>query len=440
MKSRIFNIAQNENYLNEDTIKIALAHKTIKKWAYVLHDKDVYTEEDEKNNPLHKKGTPKENHFHVVLEMTPLTDIETIAKWFKIAPNFIDIPKGYGAFMECVEYLTHESVKQQAKGKYLYPDKEIKASFKFRDELIKYQNRKLKSGNSETDIDAMCLQVLKEGKTLAQCQEDNALLYIKYMSRLKATRLEYIANQKPPKTRINYYISGRGGLGKGLASRALARTLFPQYKYDDEIYFIVGGENATFEGYDGQPVIIWDDCRAFEMLKILKSRGNVFNILDTHPVKKKQNIKYGSINLCHTVNIINSVQPYIEFLDGLAGEYKTKDGETIQAEDKGQSYRRIPFIINLHEEDFDLLVNKGFMDSNKEFEAYEEYRNIQGNFQKIRTRLKNNEELVKQIEGQVLEIPKKEYDKVIERENQTLHTTDIDMALKEFENYGKQKI
>ena len=53
-RGRVFNIMQYVNHpetgeplLNEDTIKVALAHKTIKQWAYVLHDKDVYSQADE---------------------------------------------------------------------------------------------------------------------------------------------------------------------------------------------------------------------------------------------------------------------------------------------------------------------------------------------------------------------------------------------------------
>ena len=173
---------------------------------------------------------------------------------------------------------------------------------------------------------------------------------------------------------------------------------------------------------------------AFDLLTVLGSRGNVFNVLDTHPTKQRQNIKYGSINLCNTVNIINSVQSYIEFLDGLAGEYTTKGGEVIKSEDKNQSYRRVPFIINLHESDFDLLVNRGFMEHNKNFQEYDEYKNITGNFQKVRVALRQNEELAKKIESNMLQIPKQKYDEVIIKNEIEI---DEDEVLKQFADYGK---
>lgn len=445
MKSRIFNIMQYEKHpktgealINEDVIKVALAHKTIKRWAYICHDKDVFSEADELNDPDHKQGNPKPRHWHIVIEMgSNQAEVATIAKWLGIAENFIDCPKGAGAFLDCVEYLTHEAEKQQLLGKTLYDDKFVVSSFDFRDELNKRNERRLKYGKDLNNKEQFRFDVLMNGKTLIQCQEENPLLYSEDMTTLKKLRLEYIAKQKAPKTRINYYISGRGGLGKGLCSRALARSLFPHLHEDDEIFFIVGNGNAKFEGYDGQPVIIWDDMRAFDFLSCLGGRGNVFNVLDTHPTKQRQNIKYGSINLCNTVNIINSVQSYIEFLDGLAGEYKTKDGEIVKSEDKGQAYRRMPFIINLHEEDFDLLVNRGFADSTSNFQEYEEYLNITGNFQKVRVALRSNEEIAKKIESDMLALPKKKYDEAIEREAQQVDITDD--LLSQFAEYGKQK-
>ena len=47
MKARVFNIMQYEKHpetgetlLTEDTIRIALAHRTIKQWAYIRHNQD----------------------------------------------------------------------------------------------------------------------------------------------------------------------------------------------------------------------------------------------------------------------------------------------------------------------------------------------------------------------------------------------------------------
>lgn len=109
----------------------------------------------------------------------------------------------------------------------------------------------------------------------------------------------------------------------------------------------------------------------------------------------------------------------------------------MKAEDKGQSYRRMPFIINLHEEDFDLLVNKGFLENSANFQEFEEYKNICGNFQKVRTALKQNEEAVKKIENKMLALPKQKFDDVVSRESEDIEVTED--LLKQFEEYGTMK-
>lgn len=410
MKARIFNIMQYEKHpetgetlLLEDKIKDALAHRTIKRWAYVMHDKDVYSALDEEQNPEHKKGNTKPRHWHIVIEMgSNQCEIGVIAKWFGIKENYVDVAKGQGAFLDCCKYLTHEDEKQQELGKTRYSDEEIKSNFNLREELTKRAERKLKYGRDLNDRDAMRAAVLYDGKTLRECQKENKFLYMDDIDRLKKLRLEYISNLKPPVTRINYYVSGRGGVGKGLICRALARSLFPQYEDDEDIFFEVGAKGSAFEGYDGQPVIIWNDRRAIDLLQELNGRGNVFNVFDTHPTKQRQNIKYGSINLCNVVNIVNSVQPYEEFLNGLAGEYTDKDGNLMSVEDKGQSYRRFPFMIVLHESDFDMLLNKGFLENTADFEEYICYNGIRGNMQRIAERCGSNEKLAKELQSKAV--------------------------------------
>lgn len=123
-------------------------------------------------------------------------------------------------------------------------------------------------------------------------------------------------------------------------------------------------------------MVIWSDFRAVDLINTLGGRGNVFRVFDTHPSKQRQNVKYVSTNLINTVNIVNSVQPYIEFLNGLSGEYVDRKGNSFKSEDKKQSFRRFPFIIPLYEQDFALLINQGFMNNDENFLEYEEYTRI----------------------------------------------------------------
>lgn len=444
-KSRIFFVMQYEKHpetgeelLSESQIKVALAHKTIHRWAYILHDKDVYSAQDELDNPNHKQGQKKGRHWHIAIEMgSNQAEISTIAKWFGIKENYVEIAKGAGAFLDCVEYLTHEAERQQELyGKVMYDDSDVTANFEWRAALDKRAENRAKYGRDMTDKERMRMEVRENGRSLLWCYNNNALLYMEDMDKLKKLRIEYINRMEPPRTRLNYYVEGRGGVGKGLMCRALARSMYPDMP-DDEVFFEVGAKGAPFEGYDGQPVIIWNDRRAYDLLVELNGRGNVFNVFDTHPTRQRQNVKYSSINLCNAVNIVNSVQSYSEFLDGLAGEYKDNSGDTHEVEDKGQSYRRFPFIIPIHESDFDLLINKGFYEGTDKFQDYIEYKHIRGNMQRIVEACQTNETLARMIQAKTVQPVIDKHKEVLALQSGKDMTDDQrQQVLAEFKDYG----
>ena len=91
MKSRIFRVIQNEKcsktgefLLTEDRIKVALmSHQTIKRWAYICRDRDVYSALDKEQNPENKDGQIKPRYWVIVLESpTNALEMSVIAKWF----------------------------------------------------------------------------------------------------------------------------------------------------------------------------------------------------------------------------------------------------------------------------------------------------------------------------------------------------------------------
>lgn len=464
---RQFNIMQYEKHptdgrvlLSEDKIKAVLAtRKSIKQWAYIIHDKDILTDEDIQNaheayttldgdgekefsdsDFSKSKESLKPKHFHIVLKFNSAVEISTIASWFDIPDNFIDVAKGANAFLDCVEYLTHEDPKQQALGKYRYGDEEVVSNFDWREELTKYQLRRVKlKGSALNRKEYYRNEVLYHGMTKRQMIEEDADAYREDFQTIDKLRYKYITEfAKVPNERINYYVTGQGGIGKGLLCRALARALYPQFSNDDDVFFIVGAGNALFEGYDGQPVIIWDDKRGYDLLNILGGRDNVFNVFDTHPTKQKQNIKYGSITLINTVNIVNSYEPYKEFLDSLSGEYKDKQGNIRRVEDKSQSYRRFPFIIPIREEDFDVMMNIGVFDGTREYDQYRSYAHLRGNMQRIRESLSGYEEAIINVETQTVTPIIQKHRELENRLKKETENTDMGAILEKFKHYGTQ--
>lgn len=63
----------------------------INNYAYIIHDKDLYTKADESRNPKHKAGEFKPAHIHLVLKFERSQPQKTkyICKWFNLAENFV---------------------------------------------------------------------------------------------------------------------------------------------------------------------------------------------------------------------------------------------------------------------------------------------------------------------------------------------------------------
>lgn len=428
---RVFNVVQYENNpitgvslnFSESNILSCVAHKSISRYAYICHASDHYSEIDceelfEKYQVKKTIDDVKPRHWHIVLEVPNKCPVSLIAKWLNVPENQVEVPNDRGktpihtkgmnrVFLECVGYLTHSDIRQQALDKHTYDDSLVKANFDWQTEVTTENIIKTKYGKELTEKEWYRNEVLTNGlrpKDMAR----NPLLTTAYTNdfmMLDKLRKKYLREFAPmPTTRFNYYIfSDEGRIGKGLLSRAFARSLFPDIDDDDDLFFSVGGKNVSFDGYDGQPVIIWNDVRPFQLLEIFGDRGNLLDSLDIHPVRKDENIKFGKICLTNTVNIFNSVIPYYEFFDALAGEYKDKNGQLIRSEQrqKEQVYGRFPMVIPVSVDDFAVMLNKGIMQAGA-FTEYYEHKRVISHLKKIHETLSGREELVKQIDAKVV--------------------------------------
>lgn len=427
---------------NERQIQAGLDHKGIRRYAYGCHNRDVYDEDDvarmqEMHGKAVRAGDPKPPHWHVAVECpSGSVSLGQIAKWFNVPANNIKLPKGRGGFLDCVAYITHDTEKAQTDGKVSYDPSIVNANFDWQTEVAKAAARNAKYGRSASDRDYYRARVAYEGLTLRELQKEDPIAYVRDSAALDKMRLKYIGTIDPPVTRMTFYIDGPGGIGKGVMARMLAISLFPNMPPED-IYFTAGAKGAAFEGYDGQPVIIWHDRRAYEFLQELGGRGNVFNILDTHPDRAKQNIKYSSVNLINSVHIIDGIEPYRDFLDGLVGSYVDKNGVRHGADsDKSQSRRRVPFIINVREDDFDLNINKGVFEGTREFDQYLEYKHIRGSMARIAEACGGNRELSVEMGTKMLRMVVDKHDELSARVNGQKYSNDEIRAM--FANVGEQ--
>lgn len=442
MQSRVFSVMQyrehpetGEVMLTQEQINEGLAAlgDRLHRWAYVWHLYDRLVKVDEGTGETVCCGI-KGLHAHMVLWVAdadgPRPTIRTVSDAFSIPSARVKPPKetaeqegtehkGRGAaekaFFDLAEYLPHESRGKNAipgihqsdrhylvdkaqegmPGKYQYGRGRIVANFDFGRELDAHMamRRNAAEGGGGAKLSKLFQAVGKGSLTLKQVRDQEPAIYFAKgnLAHFQKLRGDFLSYQDAPESVMNFYVFGEGGTGKDLLAKALARALAPDA---DKPYFKVGGENVSWEGYDGEPVVIWEDMRVGDMIRTAKSRGMLFRILgpwrepDEKPIV---NIKGSKTQLLNRVNIVTAPEGYEEFLRGLAGEYESMQGGVRikhEAENLGQGFRRFPVIIPVAEREFSIFVNSGVLNGTREYQSYERYEHMRQDLELLARRCK----------------------------------------------------
>lgn len=390
VRSRVYMIVQYEKNpvtgedlnFNEAVIKNGIKNKekSLINWAYCKHDKDVIIDDDVKVNPELTLGNKRPDHWHVMLKFKNAIEISSVAKAFNVPENMIDKWNGAGAFEDGVLYMTHEHDNQREKGKHVYDRSEIifqndNIAQAVWDAIDTREDRRMFKLSKSEAVERYIKKLANGEMTLRQVFLEDKIVYVENESTFKRARRLFLKHSRLPVARSNYYVSGAGGAGKGVVSKALARSIYPE-KTDDECYFVVGDGKVAFDNYDGQPVIIWDDWRAKDLLSKF-DRGTIWKIFAVNPEKVSQNVKHGEVVLANTFNIVNCVDTFEKFINDLAGEYVDSNKVKHQAEDPNQGYRRFPLFINVSPDSFDLYASMAL--TGGEMNEYQKIVNMQVN-------------------------------------------------------------
>lgn len=394
---RTFFITQNVQYLDtgrtlmtSGQIERAVARKGVTEWAWIRHDQDRYTADEARKLPHATEGQPKAAHFHVAIRRRSFATLGQVARLFGVPPNAVEI-KPQGAFLDLVEYLTHEHPNQVAAGKHHYADEEVQANFDWRPALDDHKlARSAKAGQraSVKRRDAIREAVMLGDMTLKEVREAERAIYIQDLDKLQRLRQDYMLHQPAPRHRTNYYIgSPAGAVRKGRTGKTQLAKLFARSLYRDldadECYHVATDARVPLQNYKGQPVIIWDDYSVPGLLNALGSREGVWQVFDDHPSAGDVNIKYGSTRLVHAVNIIAKTTPYEEYLDGLAGEYTDASGKVHEAEDRNQSWGRFPVVFEVTPTSIEMLLNRGVVDDTDDFLSFQKVARMKASMKAV---------------------------------------------------------
>lgn len=235
---RQMEIVTDVDKLNVDLQATLMEYRTIKQWAYIVHDKD-----------------DTRAHYHIYLNFgTSSVDTALVATWFQIPENFINKVKGRKTDM--LLYLTHGNDSQ--KNKHQYSPKEVIANFDFETEIT---NASI-IGDFKNFSYA---EMLQYANTLPISEKIKALTQLE-----KLYKLECHCQALNPNRDIQVmFISGKAGTGKTYYAKKLLESM----KYD---YCISSSSNDIFQDYKGQRAIILDDLRDtdIEFTELLKMIDN----------------------------------------------------------------------------------------------------------------------------------------------------------------------
>lgn len=417
LRIRQFRLSQKEKDENGNVLmsfdmlkKIMIKYeKNIEKYTYILHDRDIKCEPHSDTPILDDDGNtiPVDPHFHIAVQLKTAVPIRQIAKWFSVPINFVNKITGskYYKYYEVVNYFTHADFSNKTH----YETSEVYANYDYEKYIADMSSQKLRrSRRTKEELkEQIRYKVRFEGWSISKIAELYPVLYMEDLQKLKLLRKEYLNSLESPKRRFNFYVCGGTAVGKDQCSYFLAdilrKTFFPDLGYDDCV-FKVGNEGALFEEYDGQKILIWSDFRSSELLKRLGGRNGVFNMFDTftNGLVSRQNVKYGSVKLQNVINIVNSAEPYEDFLHGFEvdkdGLYSTNEKADIQAN------RRFPVILPLRVNDFDVMMNAGYFEDDGSYEDFKLVATIQGSFARLMSAKGNNDKRL-EIAGRMLNKP-----------------------------------
>ena len=335
--SRLYN-DDGEVLFDMDKLSEILEAKShvIKNYAYIIHDKDLYTKADESRNPKHKAGEFKPAHIHLVLkyERSQPQKTKYICKWFNLAENFVS--KINGSFEDAVLYLAHINAPDKAQ----YDVKNITANFDIQT-VIDNADSKDKLSNI---VDRILSGEIREYNKTTEI-DTKLLVYpdsLRVIENAFKVRAEYLQNTQSERKTTCIYICGQAGAGKTTLAKKIADS-------HDMDYYISSGSNDILDGYCQQPCLILDDIRPSAL-----GLSDLLKLLDPHTacsIKSRYKNKYVNCSLI----ILTSVLKIDEFYHNV---FEHED------EPINQLKRRCKFYIKM---DYDFIKIREWNDFSMEY-------------------------------------------------------------------------
>jgi len=255
-----------------------------------------------------------------------------------------------------------------------------------------YRKLIMKADKEESTIDRDAVRsAMMDGMTILQARQKYPEIYRDDYKYIAGLRGDFLVHQPPPEWRINILLVGGSRLGKSAMTEVLLREFYKLLNpnadisklHNDEMFLYAGEDKVDYQNYDGQPGIGHEETRSVDLV-CDKGRAKILKLVDLYPKKYAANIKHASTNLIHHLNVFNTIENPIDFLNNLAGEYTDKKGNFHKSElpHKIQVYDRFRIIIDVGQTHYKILLNNGFY-GNGDSLTYTEIKGVIGSMRTI---------------------------------------------------------
>lgn len=319
-------------YIDMEKVDKILKDKLMKgviiKYVYCIHNKDVYTEEDEKNGKG-KAGELKDIHIHIFIKLKEARTPADMAKWFGLAENTIQFLK-QKIFDKACLYVIHAN----APDKYQYNINEAVSSMGFDFEAVVEEAKKTYKREKNKDrlyqrkmeivnlIDEGVINKMNISQYVTAEEETNFNSAIKIAFDRKDRELSLIKDR----VMDGIYIVGKSGTCKTTLAKMICISL--GYRFG-----VSGSDRDPAQDYKNEEGYILDDISpaSYTWKEFLKFTDN--NTCSAVGSRHKDK-HFGN---CKLMIITQTVEPCV-----FVNQIKGSDGEA-----KKQFYRRFKTMYKL---------------------------------------------------------------------------------------------
>ena len=324
-----------------------LAHKTIKGWVWILHDRDETTD-----------------NLHCVFWCERDPGLETLSRWFSLPSTQFDrIKRGKEGIAACVKYLLHDDEDSQAAGKARYQPSDLHAvpGWDWQEFLREMALKEALSGTSRQKSRGLVQQVASGEMSVREALRRGA----RSESQLRRLRAMYLAQQDPTAQRIAFYVYGEDYYAVQTLSRGLAEALA---EGRSNVFEFI----STFDLYDGEPVIHATIDDPFDFREPFGSDGERARaFVALFPSRTLIETRYGPSQLLHKHVVIAGCCSPDYFQDRLATLIAGwKDFYGRRSKPFVESY--LPIILAVNADELAVQVNQGVLGEG----AFEQYRSL----------------------------------------------------------------